>query len=123
MASRVTPDLNAGIDTARSSLLDPQPIFKQCGFYRDALLTGGKDYDNALWNYSVLGTTFMKNGDEIAHAISKGHPTYSEADTTKDATSLARLTERLIEELDIQAAPPLRALAASRARRARSSGK
>jgi hypothetical protein len=28
--------------------LDPTPIFKRCGFLRDALLTGGKDYDQTL---------------------------------------------------------------------------
>jgi len=46
-----------------------------------ALMTGGVDYDNALWMYSVLGATFMENGNAIAHAISKGHSSYSPADT------------------------------------------
>ena len=74
------PDLNAGINTA-GTLLKAEPIFKACGFYKEALVTGGKGYDNALWMYSILGTTFMENGNAIAHAISKGHPSYSEADT------------------------------------------
>jgi hypothetical protein len=31
--------------------------------------------------YSVLGSTFIENGNVIAHEISKGHASYSEADT------------------------------------------
>jgi hypothetical protein len=67
--------------THDDTLLKAAPIFKQCGFMKEALLTGGKDYDNALWMYSVLNATFMENGNAIAHAISKGHPSYSEVDT------------------------------------------
>ena len=75
------PGLEAGIDKFSNAPLDPKPIFIQCGFLREALLTGGRDYDEPLWNQSVLCTTFMKNGNDIAHRISKGHPSYSEAET------------------------------------------
>ncbi|WP_334485655.1 primase-helicase family protein [Bradyrhizobium algeriense] len=78
------PDLNAGIDKHEDHKLDPRPIFTKCGFYRDALLNGGKDYDNFLWHLSILGTTFMQNGNAIAHAISKDHATYSEDGTQKE---------------------------------------
>jgi hypothetical protein len=71
------PDLNAGIDKHEEFKVDPRPIFKQCAFYRDALLTGGKDHDQPQWNLAVLGTTFMKKGDQIAHTISKGHAGYT----------------------------------------------
>lgn len=74
------PDLNAGI-VREDALLNPEPIFKQCGFYKDALLTGGANFNNALWMYSVLGATFLENGNAIAHAVSKGHASYSPADT------------------------------------------
>ena len=36
------PDLHAGIDKFGDSLLDPLPIFQQCGFYREALLNRGR---------------------------------------------------------------------------------
>lgn len=72
--------LGAGV-THEEALLDARPIFKQCGFYRDALLNGGAGYDQALWMYSILGATFMENGNAIAHAISKGHEAYSANDT------------------------------------------
>ena len=28
--------------------------FSKCGFYKDAVLTGGKDYDNPLWILAIL---------------------------------------------------------------------
>jgi hypothetical protein len=84
--------LGAGIDQYADLLLDPRPIFKDCGFFRSALATGGKDYGQQLWMYSVLGTTFMENGNDIAHKISKGHATYTAADT--DAMFNRKLAER-----------------------------
>jgi len=74
------PDLNAGIKNEQA-LLDPRPIFTKCGFYREALKSGGAQYDQLLWMLSILGTTFMENGNDIAHKISSGHSTYSPADT------------------------------------------
>lgn len=75
------PGLEAGIQKFDEILLPISQIFKECGFYSHALKTGGADYGNELWMLSVLGTTFMENGNAVAHAISKGHATYSEADT------------------------------------------
>ena len=81
----LAPDasLQGGIDKHEDVLLDIKPIFAQCGFYKHALVTQGADYDNSLWHLSVLGTTFMENGNAVAHAISKGHETYSQDDTQK----------------------------------------
>ncbi len=76
-----TENLGAGIDKYADTKLDPRPIFAQCGFLREAFATGGKDYDNPLWNLSVLCMTFVENGDEYAHAISKGHAGYEPPDT------------------------------------------
>lgn len=76
--------LSAGIEKSdkRESLpLDPKPVFKECAFMREAFKTGGKDYANPLWNLSVLCTSFMENGNVFAHAISKGHATYTPDDT------------------------------------------
>lgn len=73
------PDLNAGI--GGNTLLKAEPIFKGCGFLRDARTNGGADYDNPLWNLSVLCASFMENGNAIAHEISKGHAKYTHAET------------------------------------------
>lgn len=65
----------------RNVPLDPKPIFKKCRFLRDALFNGGKDYDNPLWNLSLLCATFMENGHELAHEMSKGHAQYTFEET------------------------------------------
>jgi hypothetical protein len=75
------PGLDAGIDKFADILLDPHPIFTQCGFYLEALKNGGKNNDQPQWNLAILGTTFMERGNEIAHRISKDHVAYAEADT------------------------------------------
>ncbi|QOZ23135.1 hypothetical protein XH93_05275 [Bradyrhizobium sp. CCBAU 51753] len=64
-------------------LVDPRPIFAKdgCPWLREALRTGGRDYGQPQWNLSVLCTVFMENGNTIAHEISKGHATYTQADT------------------------------------------
>ena len=86
------PGLDAGIDKFEDHKLDPLPIFQQCGFYREALKDGGKDYDQALWMFSILGATFMENGRAFAHEISKGHANYTPADT--DAMYDRKVAER-----------------------------
>lgn len=81
--------LQAGASfSGAAQLVDPRPIFAAptstgggCAFLREALRTGGRDYDNPKWNLSVLCTAFMENGNDIAHQISSGHAGYSAADT------------------------------------------
>jgi P4 family phage/plasmid primase-like protien len=75
------PGLEAGIDKFGNTLLDPIPIFQQCGFYKEALLNGGANNGQPQWNLAVLGTTFMKDGNDIAHKISAAHSSYTEDDT------------------------------------------
>ncbi len=84
--------LDAGIDKYADILINPQPVFKECGFYRSAFNDGGKNYGQQLWMYSILGTTFMESGRAFAHEISKGHATYTPADT--DAMFNRKLAER-----------------------------
>jgi hypothetical protein len=78
---RSEPGLEAGFNKQEEFKVDYRPIFKKCGFYRDALLTGGKGHGQPLWNLAVLGATFMEKGDDIAHRISHMHAGY-----TKDPT-------------------------------------
>lgn len=74
-------NLQAGVQKHGEFLVPISPVFKDCGFYRDALTTGGADHSQPLWNLSVLGTVFMENGNAVAHAISRGHDGYTAADT------------------------------------------
>jgi hypothetical protein len=81
----LAPDnaLQAGIEPAGLTYVDPRPIFAKdgCRWLREALRTGGAGFDQPQWNLSVLCTVFMENGDAIAHKISKGHTTYQPPDT------------------------------------------
>jgi hypothetical protein len=63
--------------------LDPTEVFKNCPHYRESLRTGGKGQGQGLWMLSVLGTTWMDKGRDIAHAISEGYPTYDKDETDK----------------------------------------
>jgi hypothetical protein len=81
LSASIEPGLDAGIDKFADNHVAYTPIFKQCGFYKDALKTGGANHSQPLWNLAVLGTTFMENGNAVAHAISKGHAEYTEVDT------------------------------------------
>jgi hypothetical protein len=75
------PDLNAGIDKHEAFKVDPRPVFKKCGFYREAMRNQGANNDQPQWNLAVLGTTFMESGNIFAHEISAGHAAYTKADT------------------------------------------
>jgi Virulence-associated protein E len=74
-------DLAQGIQRYSRLPLDPGPIFEKCMFMRHAKDTGGADYDNSLWMYSVLCATYLKDGNEIAHEISGGYSSYTQAET------------------------------------------
>lgn len=74
-------DLAGGIVRRGHVPLDPGPVFAKCGFMSHARDTGGADYDNPLWMYSVLCATFLHNGNAIAHEVSKNHPSYTPAET------------------------------------------
>lgn len=64
-----------------ATLLDPTEVVKGCGFFRTALKTGGKDYDNPLWNLTTLCSTFLENGEALAHKMARGHVGYTQAST------------------------------------------
>lgn len=75
-----TDSLTRGMER-EDILLAPLPIMKECAFLRDALMTGGKDYSQPMWNLTTLAATWMENGHELAHKMGKGHPGYT-AETT-----------------------------------------
>ena len=83
VAAAGEPGLDAGIDKFEDRLIDFRPIVAKggCPMFRDAFKTGGRDHRNPLWNQLILSTTFMENGNAIAHEISKGHRDYTQVDT------------------------------------------
>lgn len=74
----------APLDNALSAGVqrEARPVFadnvaKECAFVRDALATGGKDYNEPQWNYTTLLAAFMEDGRAQAHKMASGHPEYT----------------------------------------------
>ena len=96
-AVNLGPAPDKGLGTTERPPLSREEIFRQCGFYRNALATGGADYGQELWMLSILGTTWMEHGNATAHAISKGHSGYTEDDT--EAMFNRKVAERASADL------------------------
>lgn len=66
-------------------------VIPECGFIKEALKTGGQDYDNYQWNLTTLLAVFTQEGEKAAHWMAKGHPEYNHEKT-------AELYERKVQE-------------------------
>jgi len=73
--------LAEGVRSRETAPLEPHNIVKNCGWFREALTTGGKDFSQGLWNLSALAATFLENGHALAHKMARGHPGYSHGET------------------------------------------
>ena len=73
--------LACGIVTHDHPPLDFVSMAEKCPFFRDAIVTGGKNNGQGLWNLSVLAATFCEKGEYIAHKISKAYPSYTREET------------------------------------------
>lgn len=73
--------LASGIDTTPNIKLDFLAVAKQCPMWGDAVVSGGADHPEPLWQLLVLGSTFFQNGEVIAHEIGNKHPGYTAAST------------------------------------------
>jgi Domain of unknown function (DUF927) len=73
--------LSAGIGRTEFPPLDPTPLVKECGWFKEALTTGGKDFSQGLWNLTTLAATFMENGNALAHRMARGYPGYARLET------------------------------------------
>jgi hypothetical protein len=64
-------------------LLDIGPLLAKggCGFLREAFAAGGKDYDQPQWNITTLLSTFLENGEKLAHKMGDKHPGYDPSST------------------------------------------
>lgn len=66
-------------------------LIPECGFIKEALTTGGKDYDNGLWNLTTYLATFTSDGFQNACLMARKHKDY-----TKETTEV--LYERKLRE-------------------------
>jgi hypothetical protein len=64
--------------------LPVDPLLRECGFVREAYETGGKNFDNHLWNLTNLIAVFLEGGEKLIHQFSKGHKDYTEEETSKE---------------------------------------
>jgi hypothetical protein len=67
----------------RAPDLNADAIIDGCPFLAETMLTGGAKNGQPLWNLTTLAATFLPDGENIAHELSKGHTTYSQEDTQK----------------------------------------
>lgn len=80
-ASVPVESLGEGISREPLPPLDWTPIGKECGWFREALSTGGRDFSQGLWNLTTLAATFLDDGHVLAHRMARGHPGYTREET------------------------------------------
>lgn len=76
-------ELAAGIEAGQASPIDIATVLPHCPFLLDALRTEGAHNPNPLWHLTTLLSTFMEGGDQLAHLMSREHPTYTREETQK----------------------------------------
>ena len=59
-----------------------KPIQEGCPFFADAYETHGKEHAQPLWHLTILATTFLEDGERLAHELGNAHPDYT-PDTTQ----------------------------------------
>jgi hypothetical protein len=108
-ADEVDDELGAGVEKLpeRKINLKDRELLQGCGFLRNALVTGGRDYNNPLWMLTTLVATFTENGEHNAHAMASGHPTYEKEQT--DAMYARKLKDREEKGLGWPACSTIRA--------------
>jgi hypothetical protein len=75
-------ELTAGLDMAQPIRLDE--VASVCGFLGTAIADGGASYNNPLWIQTIFAATFMEDGRAAAHTMSKGHASYTPAETDRE---------------------------------------
>jgi len=63
-----------------TDVLDPTPIFA-CPMFKHTLETHGEGIGQPLWMQQALACTFIRDGEQLFHELSKGHSTYTYNDT------------------------------------------
>ena len=75
------PASTSGVHAHHNTPLDYTGVFVGCPHFQQAFQTHGRDSSQGLWMLDVLASTFLKDGKQIAHTLSKGYPTYTEEET------------------------------------------
>lgn len=70
-----------GIDRYSDAPLKIDEVIKHCEHFQEAAATKGASHSEPLWNLTLLASTWLEDGRQMAHRFSKGHLGYSPADT------------------------------------------
>lgn len=73
--------LDAGLDLLPPTIIEIEDVARGCPFIDETLKTGGVGHSEPLWFESLKVAFYCKEGDEVAHELSDGHPTYTEKGT------------------------------------------
>jgi hypothetical protein len=73
--SHLDPHKNLG-EGVEDIIVPFEPIKAGCAWLREAYETGGKDFPEPQWTFSILCATWMENGNELAHKFANQHPDY-----------------------------------------------
>lgn len=73
-------DLGAGLDNLFPTV-NLDNVLPACAFLANAVLNGGADLDNPLWNLTTLVSTFTTGGRADAHRMGCKHAGYSKEST------------------------------------------
>ena len=60
---------------------DMGAVAAQCEFLHNTLISGGRTHGNPLWHQTILLASCCINGREIAHQLSRYHPSYTKEET------------------------------------------
>ena len=73
-------ELGAGLQKEEIRF-DINEVATHCPFIKTALDTGGRDYNQPLWNLTTLISTFCEDGRAQAHRLGNQHPEYTQRST------------------------------------------
>ena len=77
------PSLADGIHVGDDTPLDYAEVVKNCPHFLEAAQTNGAGMEQGLWMLDMLACTFMQDGPQLAHYLSRGYKTYSAGETDK----------------------------------------
>jgi hypothetical protein len=96
-ANTPVESLSEGIGHDPLPPLDWKPLVKTCGWFTEAVTTGGASFGQGLWNLTTLAATFLENGHVLAHRMARGHADYQYDET--EALWERKLAERASKSL------------------------
>lgn len=74
-------DLGANLEVLPSKEIPLQNLTAACPFFARTLASGGKDNPQPIWFLTAAAATFVEDGRDALHLMSKGYPGYTPRET------------------------------------------